>query len=322
MGVNRPPGPICQFRYRVEIDSGTMCLGRSPDPVPVGFTPGPAQRGKLFYKKVGVTNVWRTVVPSAVLYVAGMEIDVDGAPNAYGPPERPGLDFLGNASSNPKDWKQGEWRGIFAGPDGTGPPDMKGNKGFVQKDGAHKGFFVSQSSLHDKSIEDPRNPARYVDATKVPYFALPAGWKDKKGKHHPGPFDELRLTLGDYGIAASSRNSKWSPAIFADTKHLPNLGECSAALADALAIPSDLKGAYKRKHGDKSAVGAGAAGGIVYLIFPSSGAGQGTIPSLQEIDDKGRRLFENWGGMDRLIDCFPEWLGICHNAARRKRKKV
>lgn len=320
MSGNRPPGPMCQIRNPMQIDAGTMCLGLTPRPAPVGFTPGPAQRGKIFFKKVGVTIVWRTVVPSAFLYVAGMEVDLDGAPNAYGPPEQPGLDFLGNASSNYKDWKQGEWRGIVAGPNGTGPTDVKGNKAFVQKDGPHKGFFVSQSSLQDQS-KDLLDPARYVDATKIPYLALPLARPAKKGKHGITYFEELRLRLGDYAIAVNSGNAKWSAAIFADSKHLPKLGECSAALADALAVPSDVRGAYKRKHGDKSALAAGASGGIVYLVFPASGAGQGTIPSLQEIQGKGKQLFDNWGGMDRLIDCFPEWLGICH-AAGHKRKKA
>ena len=322
MGGNRTPGPMCQVRNPVEIDKGTMHLGRTPSPVPIGFTPGPTQREKLFYKKVGVTNVWRTVVPSAFLYVAGMEIDVDGAPNAYGPPEQPGLDFLGNASSNYKDWKHGEWRGLVAGPNGTGPADVKGNKAFVQKDGLHKGFFISQSSLEDHSVKDLLNPARYADATSVPYLALPLARPAKKSKHGITFFEELGLRLGDYAIAVNSANAKWGAAIFADSKHLPKLGECSAALADILAVPSDLKGGYKRKHGDKTAVAAGAAGGIVYLVFPSTGAGQGTIPSPQQIQDKGKALFENWGGMDRLIDCFPEWLGICHSPARRKRKKA
>jgi len=298
-----------------------MCIGLTPSPVPIGFTPGPTQRGKIFYKKVGVTNVWRTVVPSAFLYVAGMEIDVDGAPNAYGPPEQPGLDFLGNASSKPKDWKLGEWRGIVAGPNGTGLADVKGNKAFVQNDGVHKGFFISQTSLQDESVKDPLNPARYVDATKVPYLALPLARPAKKGKQDPTYFEELGLRLGDYAVVVNSKNAKWSAAIFADSKVLPNLGECSAALADALAVPSDVRGAHKRKHGDKSAVAAGAPGGIVYLIFPSSGAGQGSIPSLQVIQGKGKELFDKWGGMDRLIDCFPEWLGICHYV-RHKRKKA
>jgi hypothetical protein len=299
-----------------------MCVGLTPTPAPIGFTPGPTQRGKIFYKKVGVTNVWRTVIPSAFLYVAGMEIDVDGAPNAYGPPEKPGLDFLGNASSNYKDWKQGEWRGIVAGPNGTGPSDVKGDKAFVQKDGIHKGFFVSQTSLHDQTVKDLLDPARYVDATKVPYLALPLARPPKKSKHGVTYFEELGLRLGDYGFAVNSANGRSSSAIFADSKHLPKLGECSAALADALGVPADPKGGYKRKHGDKSAIAAGASSGIIYLVFPSSGAGQGRIPSLQEIQGKGKELFDNWGGMERLIDCFPEWLGICHYAARHKRKKA
>jgi Fungal chitosanase of glycosyl hydrolase group 75 len=202
----------------------------------------------------------------------------------------------------------GEWSSIIAGPGGTGPADIKGNKGIVQKDGPYKGFFISKSSLYAEGIKDELNPGHWVDATKVPYLALPFAWK-KNGKYHPGPFEELGLKLGDYAVAVNSRNAKLSPAIFADTKVKHKLGESSVALADALDIPSNPK------HG-------GTSGGIIYLVFPSSGAGQGTIPSVQEIQSKGITLFEQWGGMDRLIDCFPEWLGICHNAARHKRKKA
>lgn len=322
MAGNRIPGPMCQVKDPVEIDEGTMCLAATPQPVPIGFTPWPAEKHKTYYKKVGTTAVWRTLDPLAFLYVAGMEIDVDGAPNAYGPPEQPGVDILGNANTVPNDPRSGEWCGIIANKSGTGPPDKNGNRGVAQKSGPYKGFFISTTSLQDKSVYDLLNPSRYVDATKIPYLALPVTRHSKHGKTHNKYFEELGLTLGDYGVAANSANGKWSAAIFADTKNLPNLGECSVALADALGVPSDPRGGQKSKHGDKTARGAGATKGIVYLVFPSSGVGPGTIPSAQEIQNKGKALFQKWGGMDRLVDCFPEWLGICHPPPRRKRNKA
>jgi hypothetical protein len=65
-------------------------------------------------KKQGIVvrtvNIFRS--DTAVLFTAGMAVDAVGAPNAYGPKEKPGLDFLENAG------RPGNFFGIVTGPDG------------------------------------------------------------------------------------------------------------------------------------------------------------------------------------------------------------
>src|SRR5205807_6172440 len=93
----------------------------------------------------------------AVMFTAGMTIDADGAPNAYGPKNR-GLDFTANARGATG------WVALVT--------NTKGRP-VVQKTGPYRGYYVSTTSLLQQNITDPRNPKKYLDATRIPYIALP-----------------------------------------------------------------------------------------------------------------------------------------------------
>src|SRR5512140_1984239 len=72
-------------------------------------------------------------IGDAILFHAGMYVDADGAPNAYGPHNR-GLDFTANAV------RGGRFLSVATHPDG---------KPVIQRSGRFKGFYVSTTSLRN-----------------------------------------------------------------------------------------------------------------------------------------------------------------------------
>src|SRR5215475_9159911 len=87
----------------------------------------------------------------AVLFRAGMAVDADGAPNAYGPHNR-GLDFTANARNG------GAFSSIVLGP---------GGQPVIQRSGRFKGYYVSTTSLRNAS-GSASAPATYVNAATIP----------------------------------------------------------------------------------------------------------------------------------------------------------
>jgi hypothetical protein len=60
--------------------------------------------GLKFLKRIGYSNIDTHLDDgSAFFYEAGLTIDADGAPHAYHPNEKSGLDYLSNA------WRPGNW---------------------------------------------------------------------------------------------------------------------------------------------------------------------------------------------------------------------
>jgi hypothetical protein len=147
-------------------------------------------------------------MPGAVLFNAGMLIDADGAPNAYGPRDR-GLDFTSNARSGRA------WAGVVT--DSSGKP-------VVQRSGRYRGLYVSQTSLHARGT-NLASPQSYVNASRIPFVALP-----------PEFSDEFGVSLGDLVVAENTANGKRAYAIFADVGPPGKIGEGSIALAKALGI--------------------------------------------------------------------------------------
>jgi hypothetical protein len=87
---------------------------------------------------------------AAYTYVTShIEIDADGAPNAYHPRDT-GLDALANAG-----YPHGGWRSVL-----VEDPEHPG-QAFVQPAGAFAGFFVSKTTLEDGGAP-ATEPRRYV----------------------------------------------------------------------------------------------------------------------------------------------------------------
>jgi Fungal chitosanase of glycosyl hydrolase group 75 len=135
------------------------------------------------------------------------------------------------------------------------------------------GFYISQTALVDWS-KAPTDPTRYVDASKIPYIVLPGELAREFG-----------VRLGDFAVVANIRRGISADAIFAD---IGTLGEGSIALARELGIWPDARQ-------------GGTRGGILYLVYPGSGTHRPR--TLDEINSETDKLFQQWGGLDRLSSC-------------------
>jgi hypothetical protein len=248
---------------------------QAPQPPP----PDPAGCGGLIpFLRVGIPNA---TVPARVIYgqpgerallfLAGLKIDADGAPRAYHPDDAPGLDALANAKSD------GRWVGLVT--DRAGKP-------FVQRaSDPAPGFYVSVTALENEQVADPADPRRYVDAGRVPYIVLPGGQKAKAA------YRAADLNLGDIAIVYNSRTRTIAAAILADYGPAGALGEGSIKLADDLGYADTSP-----RHG-----GTGARENL-FLVFPGSGAG---FPrDLAHMQKTARTLLAAWGGARRLADCL------------------
>jgi len=248
--------------------------------------------------RVGHTPVYQLKIDSVrapFFFVSGLAIDADGAPNAYAPLSLAGatpLDELKHACSHPSHPERGSCWGIYKNHDGTVPTQTLGaikipippvgktprppiSFPVPALDDPYPGYFISTTSLVDSSVpEEPAKPKRYVDATVIPYIAL-QGPGDK-----PGPFGITGLRIGDLAMVINGDTGKYSFAIYADWKS--GVGEGSVALAKALGLNS-------------SAANGGADDDILTIVFPGSGAGQGTIPSVGSIAISGLKQLTDWG---------------------------
>lgn len=204
-----------------------------------------------------------------VFYLSKMAIDADGSPNAYHPTPGKGLDSVKNAGF-------GSSCSVLVCKTPGKPKD-----GYVTiPSGPFQGFFVSQSTLEDKT-KDRTDHERYVSATQVPYLAV-TGSVAKK----------LKLAPGDLAYAINLKNGERSGAIFADIGTENTLGEASIALADRLKVPS-------------SPINGGAGYQIFYLTFPRTGATPPWPRSVDELTKAATERFEKWGGVDRVKACEP-----------------
>ena len=205
--------------------------------------------------------IWHLPDSQGFYFVSGMAIDADGAPNAYHPDDI-GLDEVANAGA------PGRWNGIIT--------DREGIPLIQQASDPFPGYYISCTSLADetKSFTDPTG---YVDASQIPYVALPQDIAEPRGTR-----------LGDFALVTNLRNGKSSFAIYAD---FGILGEGSIALADALGIRSNAR------HG-------GTSEGILYVFFPGSGNLRPRM--LNEIQTEGDTLLSRLEGIRKLVFCEPD----------------
>ena len=221
------------------------------------------------------------------------EVDVDGAPNCY-------------HSDKNRQPKPGRYRYAEMDLEGTDPLDPQGDGGHpgnwfgvvtdtgevtgtpvVQQSGKFAGYFVSQTALV-RSGKDRTDPERYADSRYIPYWSIPV-------RVYKGAGAGLTLftqtptgRYGDYATAVNLRTNAYSHAILADSgdqvdtaTNTASWGEGSFALAKAIG----LLGGTDKKYD------------VLWIVYPHSGAGQGTIPTADEILQKGEQLFSDWGGM-------------------------
>lgn len=203
-------------------------------------------------------NVYEHNPSGTVMYKAKMYIDADGSPRAYGP-NNSGLDYTANAGA------PGNWWGIVT--DINGDPVLQGASD------PYPGMYVSTTSLVNSSY-GTTNPLRYTNSETVPFYVLPTALVSLGGIH-----------IGDIAYVYNTVSGLGCFAIYADSGPAGKLGEGSMYLANQIGINSNPK-----TGGTSSAI-------IEYIVFPQSGYGQGTIPSINNIDSIGTLHVNSIGGI-------------------------
>ncbi len=143
-----------------------------------------------------------------------MDVDVDGAPNAYGPPGKKALDVPRHARAPRESRHPGEIVGYMTEYDG-GPPTLQ------RKGDPFPGYYVSQTDFADRKNKRLEDPRRYVDATKLNYVV--------QGK----VAREAGVIMGDFATVYSCRTGRTAYAIVADSGNESG-AEGSLALVRAL----------------------------------------------------------------------------------------
>lgn len=231
-------------------------------------------------KNVEVVKITGTGI-SALLYTCFVNIDYDGAGNAYGPLEKDTLDVLQNAGyprwyyglialhPQARLWDMND-RSLKEFNIGTkGPvvkdhyklqldaryPDSKGRQPVVQQTGIYKGYFISATS-HRKQGSSIYEQSSYLDAASVPFGAL-SGELSRLGG----------VRLNDFGLGIRHNAPRQSAFHFADMGSTAGdaktaVGECSYKVFLDLGGPKKVRG---RTPDNRFAVS--------FLVFPGSGSG-------------------------------------------------
>ena len=143
-----------------------------------------------------------------------MDVDVDGAPNAYGPPGKPTLDVPMNAHY----LERGDQAIVGYLVDGRGKPILQGPKD------PFPGYYISQTAFSDVANHNEHDPRCYVDARNINYVV--------RG-------DDARrrgVKVGDFVAVYSKRSQKAVFAIVGDTGN-PTGDEGSLHLLQELGYP-------------------------------------------------------------------------------------
>jgi hypothetical protein len=143
-----------------------------------------------------------------------MDVDVDGAPNAYGPPGKPALDTPLDAHHlRRKDQPivgyllDRRHRPLLQGPNDPFP-----------------GYYISQTAFMDPNNNDEHDPKAYLDARKINYVVRGSYAKQRGVK------------VGDFVAVYSRRTHKAVFAIVGDTGN-PTGDEGSLHLLEDLGYP-------------------------------------------------------------------------------------
>jgi hypothetical protein len=143
-----------------------------------------------------------------------MDVDVDGAPNAYGPRGKPTLDNLKNAHYLNRNNR--EIVGYLT--DERGRPILQG------RNDPFPGYYISQTAFADVGNQNERDPRRYVDARKINYVVR-GDEAQRRG-----------VRVGDFVAVYSKRTRRSVFAIVGDTGN-PTGDEGSLHLLQDLGYP-------------------------------------------------------------------------------------
>jgi hypothetical protein len=212
--------------------------------------PCPALKGSR-----AVTQAGRRAVEVQVK----MDVDVDGAPNAYGPRGKKALDIDRHARAPRESRHPGEIVGYMTEYTG-GPPTVQG------KGDPFPGYYVSQTDFadtHNHRMEDPR---RYVDASRIHYVV--------QGK----VAREAGVVMGDFAVVYSCRTGKTVYAIVADSG---NESGAEGSLALVRALGYGISDGVEDSVDDRE---------IVIRYYPKSNPGKVFFKTQAQLDAAARKL--------------------------------
>ena len=195
----------------------------------------------------------------AVEVLVKMNVDVDGAPNAYGPPGKKALDVEKHARSPKEAEHPGEIVGYMTDYVG-GPPTVQG-----PRDPA-PGYYVSQTDFVDERVTRKEDPRRYVDAARINYVV-----QGKVAKQNG-------VQLGDFVTVYSCRTGRTAFAIVGDSGNESG-AEGSLALVQNLGYP--IKDGKEDSVDDKE---------IVIHYFPGSNPKREFFRTQGELDRAAERF--------------------------------
>jgi hypothetical protein len=145
-----------------------------------------------------------------------VDVDVDGAPNAYGPPGTHTLDSLNHARLLGS--KQGEIVGYLT-------DDNDPSRPVLQRAGdPYPGLYISQTAFTDPARTEERDVTRYVDASRINYVVL-----GDEARHRGA-------RLGDFVAVYSRATGRSAFGIVGDDGN-PSGNEASLHLLRALGYP-------------------------------------------------------------------------------------
>jgi hypothetical protein len=196
--------------------------------------------------------------PSFEILTHRMDVDVDGAPTAYGPPSKPTLDYLRNAHL--RGIPGAEIVGYLTDDDHPNIPVVQG-----PHDPA-PGYYISQTAYTDPALTNARDLRRYVDATRINYIVL-GREATRKGAR-----------LGDFVAVHSLRTGHSVYGIVGDDGN-PSGNEGSLHLLQALGYPfhDGKQDAVERRE-------------IVIRFFPHSNPQHRFFHTQAALEDAARKL--------------------------------
>ena len=176
-----------------------------------------------------------------------------------------------------------QWYGIL----GEGSVTIKGRKidaviPVLNKDGS--GFYVSPTSLFDKTVSDPADQSRYVNPLRIASAVM------------PNSLAAQGIAMGSFGVALNVKKGIAVPFVVGDGG--PRIGEGSVALA-RLQVGVSLTDEITRAN---RYVGQVDGPDVLWVFFGDAAT---TYDSKNEdaLTASAKAAFARWGGEDRLARC-------------------
>jgi hypothetical protein len=242
------------------------------------------------FRNVSVVSVTFRDVVQAFVFLTHMNIDFDGAPNAYGPPEKHPLDSLDHAGQNtsyyglvaikpdegvevsvPKQGKQKKLlKELYNLKLDDRFPDSHGRLPVVQQGGTFDGFFISITSRATRSLAGANRfqQSSYINSAGVAYGALSRRLQDKG------------VGFGNYGLAIRHDNGRQAGFVMMDGGHtsgrdVGSVGEVSyRVFLDVGGPPKTASQSVPNNNFPTT-----------FIVFPNSPASK--LPFLAKADNAG-----------------------------------